>query len=62
MYLTQTRKLPAAIVDQLHESGLIYADENQNAVFLRRSLSVEDSIEPEVTGAALRGTIIRSKG
>lgn len=55
-YLTQTRKLPAVIVDRLYESGLIYADENQNAVFLRRLLPVESSIEPEVTGAALRGT------
>ncbi|MCG9893439.1 MAG: DUF3991 and toprim domain-containing protein, partial [Thermosynechococcaceae cyanobacterium MS004] len=30
--------------------GLVYADENQNAVFVRRSL------EGEVTGASLRGT------
>lgn len=55
-YLTQTRKLPSAIVDRLHESGLIYADENQNAVFLRRSLSVTTETGLGITGAALRGT------
>lgn len=49
-YLTNMRMLPAAQVDELHKQGLVYADENQNAVFLRRSL------EGEVTGASLRGT------
>lgn len=50
-YLTQTRKLPAALVDQIHQQGLLYADEYQNAVFLRRSF------QGEITGASLRGTI-----
>ena len=50
-YLTQTRNLPAALVDQVHQQGLLYADEHQNAVFLRRSF------QGETTGASLRGTI-----
>jgi 5S rRNA maturation endonuclease (ribonuclease M5) len=50
-YLTQTRRLPQALVDGLHQQGLVYADEHQNAVFVRRSL------EGEVTGASLRGTL-----
>ena len=35
----------------MHNSGLIYADKNQNAVFLRRSIN-----EEKITGANLRGT------
>ena len=50
-YLTNTRKLPGALVDRLHEDGSLYADEYQNAVFLRRSF------KDEVTGASLRGTV-----
>ena len=50
-YLTRTRKLPSGLVDKLHEQGLIYADQNQNAVFIRRSLD-----EDKITGATLRGT------
>ena len=53
-YLTQTRKLPSAIVDALHKSGAVYADEHQNVVFLRRS------VQGDVTGAALRGTVGQS--
>lgn len=49
-YLTTVRMLPAAQIDALHQQGLTYADESQNAVFIRRSL------EGEVTGASLRGT------
>ena len=49
-YLTQTRKLPEQQIQHLHDQGLIYADEHQNAVFLRRSF------EGETTGASLRGT------
>jgi len=37
-YLTRERKLPSGLVDKLHEQGLIYADANQNAVFIRRSI------------------------
>lgn len=49
-YLTQTRKLPEQQIQRLYDQGLIYADEHQNAVFLRRSF------EGEITGASLRGT------
>ncbi|MBD2091831.1 plasmid recombination protein [Microcoleus sp. FACHB-1515] len=49
-YLIQKRKLPSALIDRLHEDGLLYADKHQNAVFLRMSF------EGEVTGASLRGT------
>ncbi len=50
-YLTHERKLPSDWVKALHQQGLVYADSYQNAVFLQRSL------EGEVTGAFLRGTI-----
>ena len=50
-YLTRERKLPSGLVDKLHEQGLIYADANQNAVFIRRSIDGE-----KMTGASLRGT------
>jgi 5S rRNA maturation endonuclease (ribonuclease M5) len=50
-YLTRTRKLPSGLVDKLHEQGLVYADQNQNAVFIRRSID-----EDKITGATLRGT------
>ncbi len=50
-YLIGKRKLPSGLVDSLHNSGLIYADEKQNAVFLRRSMD-----EAKITGANLRGT------
>jgi hypothetical protein len=49
-YLLEERGLPAALVDELHERGLVYADARQNAVFLRRD---EGS---QATGAFLRGT------
>ena len=51
-YLTRNRKLPSGLVDRLHERGLIYADHNQNAVFIRRALD-----ESRITGASLRGTV-----
>jgi 5S rRNA maturation endonuclease (ribonuclease M5) len=50
-YLTRTRKLPSGLVDKLHEQGLVYADQNQNVVFIRRSIN-----ESKITGASLRGT------
>jgi hypothetical protein len=49
-YLVEDRRLPGALVDELHCQGLIYADERRNAVFLRRD---EDG---QATGAMLRGT------
>ena len=50
-YLTRSRKLPSGLVDELHKEGLVYADEKQNAVFIRRTLD-----ESKITGATLRGT------
>lgn len=50
-YLTKERLLPSRLIDRLHQQGLIYADKNQNAVFIRRTLD-----EKNITGAALRGT------
>ncbi|MDV2998183.1 MAG: hypothetical protein N4J56_007888 [Chroococcidiopsis sp. SAG 2025] len=50
-YLTRERRLPAAMVDALHQQGLVYADDKQNAVFIRRSLD-----EETIAGATLRGT------
>ncbi len=38
-YLTRSRKLPSGLVDALHKEGLIYADNRQNAAFIRRSLN-----------------------
>ena len=39
-YLTRSRKLPSGLVDELHKEGLIYADDQQNAVFIRRTLGL----------------------
>ena len=49
-YLLQERRLPGVLVDKLYQQGLVYADERQNAVFLRRDLA------GNTTGAFLRGT------
>ncbi len=51
-YLTRERRLPSAVVDHLHQQGLIYADSQQNLVSIRRDLSGKN-----ITGASLRGTI-----
>jgi hypothetical protein len=50
-YLVEERRLPGALVDELHGQGLVYADERRNAVFLRHD---EDG---HATGAMLRGTV-----
>jgi len=50
-YLTRERRLPSSLIDNLHGSGLVYADNKQNAVFIRRALD-----EQTITGATLRGT------
>ncbi|YAF99150.1 MAG: MobV family relaxase (plasmid) [Nodularia sp. CChRGM 3473] len=49
-YLTQKRGLLPNFVQALHERGFVYADEQQNTVFLMRNLN------GETTGAFLRGT------
>ncbi|MEA5559072.1 DUF3991 domain-containing protein [Nodularia spumigena] len=49
-YLTHSRELLPSFIQAVHEQGLIYADEQQNAVFLMRNL------DGETTGAFVRGT------
>ncbi|YAF99398.1 MAG: MobV family relaxase (plasmid) [Nodularia sp. CChRGM 3473] len=49
-YLTQKRGLLPNFVQALHERGFVYADEQQNTVFLMRNLN------GETIGAFLRGT------
>ncbi|MEA5452393.1 DUF3991 domain-containing protein [Leptolyngbya sp. CCNP1308] len=55
-YLVEGRKLPAVLVDRLNERGLVYADEYQNAVFVRHSLQPQSWQRVKVVGASLRGT------
>ncbi len=57
-YLTETRGLPAAWVDGLHQQGLIYADAHRNAVFLRHAETKDGQVwsRGHPTGASLRGT------
>lgn len=50
-YLTRECKLPENLVQTLRDRGLVYADSKQNAVFIMRSL------DGDVTGAFLRGTM-----
>ncbi|NER26526.1 MAG: DUF3991 domain-containing protein, partial [Symploca sp. SIO1C4] len=57
-YLVESRGLPAVLVDHIHERGLVYADDKQNAVFVRYA-SNGDGREwerKEPIGASLRGT------
>ncbi|MBD2249664.1 DUF3991 domain-containing protein, partial [Nostoc sp. FACHB-888] len=51
-YLTQKRGIPSNFVELLHKRGLVYADDQQNAVFVMRNLGEE----PQALGAFLRGT------
>lgn len=51
-YLTQKRGIPENFVEVLHNRGLVYADDQQNAVFVMRNLGEE----PQAKGAFLRGT------
>jgi 5S rRNA maturation endonuclease (ribonuclease M5) len=57
-YLMETRGLPADWVDSLHEHQLVYADQHQNAVFVRYQAeqSGQAWIRGDATGACLRGT------
>jgi hypothetical protein len=41
-----SQQLPGGLIDALHDQGLLYADEERNAVFLQR-----DFVTKEVTGA-----------
>ena len=49
-YLTQKRGIPEKFVQVLHNRGLVYADDQQNAVFVMRSL------EHHAKGAFKQGT------
>ncbi|MHC5761819.1 MobV family relaxase [Nostoc sp.] len=51
-YLTQKRGIPENFVEVLHNRGLVYADDQQNAVFVMRNLGDL----PQAQGAFLRGT------
>jgi hypothetical protein len=51
-YLIQKRGIPENFVELLHKRGLVYADDQQNAVFVMRNLGEE----PQALGAFLRGT------
>ncbi|RCJ30620.1 mobilization protein [Nostoc punctiforme NIES-2108] len=51
-YLTQKRGIPENFVELLHKRGLVYADDQQNAVFVMRNLGEE----PQALGAFVRGT------
>ncbi len=51
-YLTQKRGIPENFVELLHKRGLVYADDQQNAVFVMRNLG----LYPQAIGAFLRGT------
>ncbi|MBE8989565.1 MobV family relaxase [Nostoc sp. LEGE 12450] len=51
-YLTQKRGIPENFVEVLHKRGLVYADDQQNAVFVMRNLGDL----PQAQGAFLRGT------
>lgn len=50
-YLTHQRDLPSALVYSLIQSGIIYADDKANAVFLMRSKRLG------IVGAEIRGTM-----
>ncbi|MBE9210947.1 plasmid recombination protein [Nostoc sp. LEGE 06077] len=49
-YLTHQRGIPQDFVQLLHSKGLVYADDQQNAVFVMRNL------DNQPNGAFLRGT------
>ncbi|MFB2839835.1 MobV family relaxase [Floridanema evergladense] len=51
-YLTKTKKLDIEIINSLHETGIIYANNHGNIIFLNRSIEESDYI----TGATCMGT------
>jgi Toprim-like/Protein of unknown function (DUF3991) len=57
-YLVTTRGLPEDWIDRLHQKGLIYADAQRNAVFLRHPDTQKGQLwsRGHPTGASLRGT------
>lgn len=50
-YLTKKRRLPTELVQELYQRGWVYADSEQNAVFLLRNL------QEDPTGALLLSTV-----
>ena len=69
-YLTRSRKLPSGLVDSLHKEGLVYADDQQNAVFIRRSLNgltrgefnkPQNSPRPRVSQSPRQSSPVNSK-
>jgi Plasmid recombination enzyme len=60
------RQLPGALIDQLHEQGLLYADERGAAIFLQRDLVTRSVTGAyRVSGDGFGGTLLgsdRSKG
>ncbi len=60
--MLDTRGLPGDLIDQLHDDGLLYADRQANAVFLRHTLQHDGAVwsRGQPTGASLRGTTAQS--
>lgn len=57
-YFRKVRGLPAPLTATLHTRGLLYGDDQQNAVFLMRSLpTAQFDVQAATTGAFLRGTL-----
>jgi hypothetical protein len=60
------RQLPGALIDQLHEQGLLYADERGAAIFLQRDLQTRSVTGAyRVSGDGFSGTLLgsdRAKG
>ena len=54
-YLVEQRALPAGLVDDVHQRGIVYADSRSNAVFLRQD--ADGNADGNATGASLRGTL-----
>jgi hypothetical protein len=57
-YLIKDRGLPAPLTATLHTRRLLYGDDQQNAVFLMRSLptTAQGNVQAATSGAFLRGT------
>ena len=65
-YLTRSRKLPSGLVDALHKEGLVYADYKQNAVFIRRSIPLNNAtqISPRLplSASPRQSSLVNPKG
>ena len=54
-YLTGTKRLPAKLVERLHDEGLIYADEREKLICLHRDF------EERVTGATAIDLVMNTR-